>query len=137
MANPTGKYASIVEICVDFGPNPRDKLVQEQFNVNYGDAIANHGRLFTDPDDREEVLSDSDLTTLIRQIVTNEMIEPNAIETDSGTTKITPIISAAALLVLSGSSYRRLNKASLSRAMDVAIKNNEDTIHIRIGTSLL
>ena len=96
------------------------------------------GRLFTDETRQDQLKTDSEILTLVREVITTEMIAPEAAQTVDLVVTVAPLIRSAALYVSVGSKYQsRLNRANLKMALDDALANSKTSLEIRVSTAHL
>lgn len=132
--HPAQFFSLVTDLAISFAPHPVFPKMHTDLNNLYADSLVNHLEIYVDPTTEDEVKPDADLLPTIRHILATDMIFPYATETPD-LAPITAIINSAALHVLFGNTRRRLNKDSLTRALEWAIAQSKDKIDIQINIS--
>ena len=120
-----------------FIANPIYPEAHKHLNDHYSGVMPNPGRLFTDETLRNKLKTDSEILSIVRNIITSEMIALDAAQTTNPVTTLTPLINSAALHVSIGKYQGRLNRTNLELALDDALANSKDSVEIRIVTAHL
>jgi hypothetical protein len=130
-------FAPIKYFVVKFAPHPSDPQASVQLNTLYQDAIPQDERLFVDPSSKTDVLGDSQLNNIVRDILINEMIGlTNAIET-TDINEIKNALQNAPLTVHFANQKFRLKRDTLISAMEHALATNSNTVEIRVSINHL
>ena len=108
-------------------------------NTIYATTLPGFERIFTDTDDRAEILDSGPLLETVRDIIAKECIEPEAHDT-ANKTRICPLIDQCSLSIKVGNqiSARRLTHANTELALKYAITNScINEIRIIVGIHAL
>ena len=108
-------------------------------NAIYATTLPGFERIFTDKDDRAEILESGPLLEIVKEIIAKECIEPEAHDT-ADKTRIRPLIDRCSISIKVGNriSARRLTHANTVSALKYAITNScINKIRIIIGIHAL
>ena len=126
----TTDFTSIKEIGIYFVEHPTIPKIHTHLNNIYQDAIPNHQRIYTDETAQAEVKPTNDLKGHLLDIIVDEMLAPNAIETANASATIRPLIQSAIMQVTINRAHRRITKDTLTQALTAARTACQTSIEI-------
>lgn len=127
-------FTPIKHFVVKFMQSPSNPEAHTHLNNNYSDSLPNHERLDIDPTAQDELLDDIHLLYEIRTIIAEELISPYAHETPD-LSNITSLIDKAVLFTDYNGNQHRLQKESLTEAMQHQQAAGKDTVEIKVSIS--
>eukprot|EP00980_Cylindrotheca_fusiformis_P024990 scaffold12865_cov105-Cylindrotheca_fusiformis.AAC.1 len=127
------KFASAA-IDIVFDKHVSDPSIHDSLNSNYGTFIEDTPRFFKNPLNPKinEVIDDSKLYSLIRRILSSEIIAPFATNTNDKK-HIDEVMKVATLHVISNGVTRRLNRLTITAAFQEVNDGTTKGFKIRVG----
>ena len=137
LVSPVTDFTDIDGILFQFQQDSAHPWAADRLNGIYSADLPNFERIFTNPTAKDEVLADTQLMNILRQIIREDLIATHA-TTTADPTDIGAKINPAALQVSCGTGFppRRITKNTLTRCFKYAIRNSlTDHLVIWAGTS--